>query len=398
MENAISSDLIRGHIDTIILYALLDGDKYAQQISDAVVLKSDNQYVINQATLYSSLKRLENLKYVSAYWYDAEKGRRRYFRLTDLGKQVVEENLSNWSYSRAIIDKLIGCEPSIIKPIIVEKPVDGTNSTVPVATECVNSDESKKPDLSIPTQNEGHNLPFSTPSQANQEINFRNILNGLIKTNNSEDNQYQSEETVVSNQEPIEPENKKIEKFNETILEDPQAHSYNTGKADFGDLLQKASKEGYKIRISNKNSKISSGSIYINKVNLCSSLLFFLIFALEYIGVYLIFNDILKLSLPVILISIVVLAIFPIVLTIIYSKNPTKTLKKIKADTILTSLIIVFNLLLITFAGNLLFNVDFSDTYTILLALVCPIILYVDIVIFFTIRFLFGRNNKFKVK
>ncbi len=396
MENAISSDLIRGHIDTIILYALLDGDKYAQQISDAVALKSENQYVINQATLYSSLKRLENLKYVSAYWYDAEKGRRRYFRLTDLGKQVVENNLSNWSYSRAIIDKLTGCESTVIKPIIVEKPVESAISTVQNTTESINSNESQKPDLSAPTQNETQNSPVSTSSQANQEINFRNILNGLIKNNNSEENH--PEEIIVSNQEPIEPEVKKVEKFNETILEDPQSHSYNNGKADFGDLLQKASKEGYKIRISNKNSKISSGSIYINKVNLCSSLLCFLIVALEFICAYLIFNDILKLSLPAILVSIVALAIFPIALTIIYSKNPTKTLKTIKADTILTSLIIVFNLLLITFAGNLLFNVDFSDTYTILLALICPIILYVDIVIFFTIRFLFGKNKKFQVK
>ena len=61
MENSISSDLIRGHIDTIILHSLTSGNKYAQQISDFIEEKSDNKYVINQATLYSSLKRLENL-------------------------------------------------------------------------------------------------------------------------------------------------------------------------------------------------------------------------------------------------------------------------------------------------------------------------------------------------
>ena len=61
MEKSISSDLIRGHIDTIILHTLLDGNKYAQQISDSIEEKSEKNYVINQATLYSSLKRLENL-------------------------------------------------------------------------------------------------------------------------------------------------------------------------------------------------------------------------------------------------------------------------------------------------------------------------------------------------
>ena len=112
---AISSDLIRGHIDTIILHALLNGDKFAQQISDAIEQKSDSEYKINQATLYSSLKRLESLKYVSSYWYDSDAGgRRKYFKLTDLGKKTVEDNILNWSYSRGIIDKLMDCSPQPI--------------------------------------------------------------------------------------------------------------------------------------------------------------------------------------------------------------------------------------------------------------------------------------------
>ena len=80
-QHAISSDLIRGHIDTIILHTLLDGDKYAQQISDSIEEKSEKEYKINQATLYSSLKRLESLRFVKSYWNDSETGRRKYFNL-----------------------------------------------------------------------------------------------------------------------------------------------------------------------------------------------------------------------------------------------------------------------------------------------------------------------------
>ena len=104
---SISSDLIRGHIDTIILHSLLSGDKFAQQISDVVKTKSDGKYEINQATLYSSLKRLEKLEYIKGYWHDSVGGRRRYFNLTESGKQYVEDNLTNWSFSRSIIDKLM---------------------------------------------------------------------------------------------------------------------------------------------------------------------------------------------------------------------------------------------------------------------------------------------------
>ena len=120
-KSQISSDLIRGHIDTIILYSLLDGDKFAQQIADHVKLKSGENYELNQATLYSSLKRLENLKYVNAYWNDSESGRRRFFSLTDLGKSVVNDNLSSWTFSRAIIDKLMDIKPEgEIKTEVVE--------------------------------------------------------------------------------------------------------------------------------------------------------------------------------------------------------------------------------------------------------------------------------------
>lgn len=378
MEKSISSDLIRGHIDTIILHALLDGDKYAQQISDTVELKSNNQYTINQATLYSSLKRLENLKYVSAYWFDIENGRRRFFRLTELGKKVVEENLSNWSYSCAIIDKLIGNEEKIIP--------------TPVSV-CDIVTETKKPDLDAPTQNENQTTTVVSSVVTPQELNFRNILNCLIKTNNVvPDTVEQNEEQPVAQSNEI-----KKEKFNETILEDTNGN-YNTGKIDFGDLLQKANKEGYKIRISNKNVKVASGSVFINKVNYYSALIIFLVAICEFLCVSFAFKNTLNFSLRLTLIVILVFASFPIIMAVIYRKNPEKTLKTIKSDTILTAAIIIFNLLLITFAGNLLFNIDFADTRTVLLSLVCPIVLYFDVIIYFAIRFYLTKNNKFKVK
>ena len=82
----ITSDFIRGHIDTIILKSILSGDKHAQEISNYIEEKSNGSYVVKQATLYSALKRLENTKLVNAYWRDApEGGRRRYFKITQKG-------------------------------------------------------------------------------------------------------------------------------------------------------------------------------------------------------------------------------------------------------------------------------------------------------------------------
>lgn len=106
--SSISSDLIRGHINTIILRTLYDGDKYGYEIIHEIEEKSKGQYSLKQPTLYSALKRLESQDYVTSYWGGSSNGgRRKYFQITDKGRQVVEQNLAEWEYSRTVIDSLI---------------------------------------------------------------------------------------------------------------------------------------------------------------------------------------------------------------------------------------------------------------------------------------------------
>ncbi len=107
-EHTISSDLIRGHINTIILRSLYDGDKYGYAIIEEIARKSHNQYQLKQPSLYSALKRLEKEGYITSYWGGtAGGGRRKYFSLTDQGKEIAERNLMEWEYSRTVIDSLI---------------------------------------------------------------------------------------------------------------------------------------------------------------------------------------------------------------------------------------------------------------------------------------------------
>lgn len=107
-ESGISSDLIRGHINTIILRTLYDGDKYGYEIINEIESKSRGQYTLKQPTLYSALKRLESQDYVTSYWGGVSNGgRRKYFQITEKGRIVVEQNLAEWEYSRTVIDSLI---------------------------------------------------------------------------------------------------------------------------------------------------------------------------------------------------------------------------------------------------------------------------------------------------
>lgn len=161
--NSISADLIRGHINTIILRALYERDKYGYEIINDIESKSHGQYTLKQPTLYSALKRLERQGYIKAYWKTDEVtlgGRRKYFTLTESGQLITEKNLSEWEYSRTIIDSLIS-DRSFDFNNPAPTPVDfsilrDSVSRVPV----VRSDETGR---SESERNTAHNNTEQTP-------------------------------------------------------------------------------------------------------------------------------------------------------------------------------------------------------------------------------------------
>ena len=108
MDNKLTSDLLRGHTDTIILKFLAGGDKYGYEITKLVYELSDHKYELKEATMYSSLKRLEHYGHITSYWGDeTQGGRRKYYRITPRGRELYESNKRNWHYSKAILEKLL---------------------------------------------------------------------------------------------------------------------------------------------------------------------------------------------------------------------------------------------------------------------------------------------------
>ncbi len=417
-QPAISSDLIRGHIDTIILHSLIDGDKYPQQISDFIENKSDNQYQIIQATLYSSLKRLESLGYVKSYWNDSDNGRRKFYQILPKGEDLVKDNLSSWSYSRSIIDKLMDLEPSpvekteyvvrevvkeveVIKEIPVEKPIQVfTEKQAEVLPEKQTLDEGAKPIISeIKTEDN-----FVSYKLDESEVNFRNVLKGLIKIQDkSKDKEIEKKD--AKNYEKLEPlsktlaqESKKVA-FNDTIeQENASSHKLKiSGKIDFSDLISKAEKEGYKLKVSS-NVPINIGKVFSNRLNLITSLIVFMIAVLEIVILTTVYGAQNGMNKTILIICCSAMFVYPIINGVIWAKNRNKTAEKISGDGMLISAIVAFNLFLITFAINLVLNVDFENLAVITYSLILPILLFFDIFAYFTLKFLLSKLKLFRVK
>lgn len=107
-NSSVNIDLIRGHMDTIILRTLSNEDKYGYEILDEIKGKSNNLYSLKQPTLYSCLKRLEKQGLITSYKGDLSYGAQRvYYTLTDLGKQFLENDQIQWEFSRTIINSLL---------------------------------------------------------------------------------------------------------------------------------------------------------------------------------------------------------------------------------------------------------------------------------------------------
>ena len=108
IDKRISSDLLRGHTDTIILKLLMGGNKYGYEITKLVHEHSEGLYELKEATMYSSLKRLEHDRHIASYWGDeTQGGRRKYYRITETGRELYKANKRNWDYAKQILDELL---------------------------------------------------------------------------------------------------------------------------------------------------------------------------------------------------------------------------------------------------------------------------------------------------
>jgi len=104
----ISSDVIRGYNDTIILCLLLDEPSYGYKISKEIRTLSEEKYIIKETTLYSAFTRLENNGFIESFYGDETNGKRRtYYRITPKGRTYYQEKCEEWTLTQEVVDKFI---------------------------------------------------------------------------------------------------------------------------------------------------------------------------------------------------------------------------------------------------------------------------------------------------
>jgi len=89
----------------------MGGDNYGYEINKSIQQRTDGQYELKEATLYTAFRRLEQAGCISSYWGDEQTGaRRRYYSITDTGRETYNLLIEDWKTAKEMIDKLIEME------------------------------------------------------------------------------------------------------------------------------------------------------------------------------------------------------------------------------------------------------------------------------------------------
>ncbi len=107
----ISSDVIRGYNDTMILFLLRRAPSYGYEISKDIRILTDEKYVIKETTLYSAFTRLEKKELIESYSQAGENGKKRtYYRITKKGEDFYKERCEEWNITKDVVEKFIESE------------------------------------------------------------------------------------------------------------------------------------------------------------------------------------------------------------------------------------------------------------------------------------------------
>lgn len=94
----------KGVLELIVLLAVNKKDMYGYEL----VMEVSKVVDVNDGTIYPLLKRLTNERYFETYLVDSTEGPvRKYYKITILGKERVEELRDNWKVFANSVNKFI---------------------------------------------------------------------------------------------------------------------------------------------------------------------------------------------------------------------------------------------------------------------------------------------------
>lgn len=104
-------ELKKGSAELLILSLVEARARHGYEIGKLIDQRSEGAITFSAAALYPLLYRLEKRGWIEGRWVErAGQRRRRYYRLTPLGRRVLGEQRSTWRAFAAAINRIAGIE------------------------------------------------------------------------------------------------------------------------------------------------------------------------------------------------------------------------------------------------------------------------------------------------
>ncbi|MCA9054844.1 MAG: helix-turn-helix transcriptional regulator [Planctomycetaceae bacterium] len=107
-QSDISSELIRGSLDLLVLSTLQDGSKYGYLIQQTLRDGSGERVRLTAGSLYPILHRLEAEGLVTARWDETTGRRRKWYALTASGRKQLQHRAAQWRDYVECLRNLLG--------------------------------------------------------------------------------------------------------------------------------------------------------------------------------------------------------------------------------------------------------------------------------------------------
>ncbi|GAA1970337.1 helix-turn-helix transcriptional regulator [Amycolatopsis minnesotensis] len=105
------ADVLRGHLDALLL-AVLDGRKlHGYAIIEALQLRTDGVLDLPTGTVYPALRRLERAGFLASEWDVVSGRKRRTYRLTRAGQRELAAERAGWREFTTVIGGVLGERP-----------------------------------------------------------------------------------------------------------------------------------------------------------------------------------------------------------------------------------------------------------------------------------------------
>jgi PadR family transcriptional regulator, regulatory protein PadR len=107
-------DILQGTLDLMVLRTLSTlGSLHGYGIARRIEQVSADRIILNQGTIYTSLVRLEQRRWIRSKWGVSENNRRaRFYSLTRAGQKQLAAETENWERIAAVMGRVLAPEGS----------------------------------------------------------------------------------------------------------------------------------------------------------------------------------------------------------------------------------------------------------------------------------------------